>query len=105
MIEGLYQTTFHGPAGTGYGVVALREGRVEGGDSAIFYRGAYKVEGDRFEADVQTGRHAPGLPSVLGVDAAPIKLVGTIQGSRITAQGTTPLAPSAKLAGQLTLIS
>ena len=42
----------------------------------ITYSGSYQAEGTQFTAVLKTSRHAPGQPSVFGVDEVEIKLAG-----------------------------
>ena len=39
------------------GVVVLETGRIFGGDSSYYYRGSYKLDGEKFLAKVQIRKH------------------------------------------------
>ena len=99
MREGLYEIRFRTPMGEGRGLVTLQNEQVLGGDVIIVYAGTFKVEGDRFIANVRTSRYAtePGFASVVGKDNAQIDISGTIQGDLITGHGQSPDAPSIKI--------
>ena len=93
MDNGLYSVNFRTPIGNGSGVVVLNDGRIEGGDAAIYYKGTYTHENGNFTANVQTGRHSPGAHSVFGRDAVEIDISGKNQGNTATLAGTSPQAP------------
>jgi hypothetical protein len=81
MIEGLYKVSFSTPYGAGDGVVVLKDGRVFGGDSLMFYEGSYTVNKDEsFHAQVLVTKHSktPGFESVFGVDTVNLQLLGKL---------------------------
>jgi len=86
--NGFYVVRFSTPRGSGAGVLMLTDGQLRGGDSAIVYTGTYSQNGDKFTAEVSTNRHTAGLPSVFGVDAITISLVGTSSGAGASCTGT-----------------
>ncbi len=105
MKDGLYQVTFNTRMGGGAGVVTLRDGKIGGGDSAIWYAGTFTETKNKFTAEVLTGRHSTGLPSVFGVDKLQINLTGTTDGDTAKLSGTSPQAPGVQLDGTLTRIT
>ncbi len=95
MHEGFYAVEFRAPAGAGTGVVFLKDGHLRGGDSMMYYTGNYKLEGDKFTAEVTTNGHAkpPGMQSVFGRDNVHISLQGSFSGQDAKLTGTAKEAP------------
>lgn len=95
MRNGLYAVSFKTPLGEGAGVVTLLDGKVQGGDSGLFYDGTYSIAGERFSATLRTDRHDrnTGMVSVFGVDKVQIQLDGTWTGDSASVTGTSPQAP------------
>tara|TARA_R100001132_G_scaffold25061_1_gene24907 strand:- start:280 stop:648 length:369 start_codon:yes stop_codon:yes gene_type:complete len=93
--NGLYKVAFQTPLGEGYGVAVIRDGRIEGGDSMMFYRGTFQEDGDAFTANVQIGTHSqvPGMDSVFGVPEGSIELRGDTGRMPATMKGASPQAP------------
>jgi hypothetical protein len=93
--EGLYKVTFQTPLGAGYGVLVFAGGRLQGGDSMMYYVGSYQEQGNRFSADVTVNQHSSvqGMESVLGVSQATIRIEGNSSGDNVVADGTSPQAP------------
>ncbi len=67
MRNGLYKIEFTTPRGPGFGVVVLNNGKVQGGDTSMYYNGTYEMTGDQFKGSVAVRRHSPGLPPVFGL--------------------------------------
>lgn len=107
MLEGVFKVTFGTPLGSGAGVVTLSQGRISGGDSAIYYVGTYSQEGDRFVANVTTGRHTndPSFQNVFGKDRVQIDVSGTIKGDAVDGRGQSPDAPGVSLTMSLSRLS
>ncbi len=103
--KGLYSVKFRTPRGEGAGVIVLQEdGKLVGGDTSIAYIGTYNQSGDEFTASVQTKRHAPGLPSVFGIDGVTIQLKGKSSGASAQCNGTASQAPGVTFQASLTKI-
>lgn len=102
-IDGFYKVTFGTPMGAGFGVAYLRDGKLHGGDTMMAYVGTYSVQGGNFTAQVHAFQHsnAPGMVSVLGATDAQLHIQGTVQGSTISGQGTSPQAPGVSLQARL----
>lgn len=105
MRNGLYRVHFETRIGGGGGVVTLNDGKVGGGDSAIYYVGTYSENGNQFTGEVLTDRHSPGMPSVFGVDKLQISLKGTTDGDKAQITGTSQQAPGLTLHGTLTRLA
>jgi hypothetical protein len=107
MRDGLYKVEFKTLLGAGSGVVVLQDGRLRGGDAALYYVGTYGIEGNAFLANVVTNRHTnyPGIVSVFGIDRVHINLKGTFEEDTITALGTAAEAPNIKFQARLQRIS
>lgn len=103
MKNGLYCVSFQTPLGSGAGVVVLRDGKVQGGDSGLYYDGTYAVDGDKFSADLRTDRHDrnTGMVSVFGTDRVTIRLEGTWAGDQATVKGSSPQAPGVSFSATL----
>ncbi len=107
MRDGLYRVQFHTQLGTGAGVVFLQNGKLWGGDSTIYYVGAYLESDGQFTARVATNKHTdvPGMGSAFAVDRAHITLAGTINGDSAEMTGTAAEAPNVSFRATLTRIA
>jgi hypothetical protein len=107
MQNGLYAAEFQTPLGKGSGVVMLLNGVLQGGDTMMYYRGTYSVDGNSFQAEVRTGAHAhpPGMSSVFGRDRVTIDLSGTFAGDSLTANGKAAEVPNVNFSTKLKLIA
>lgn len=107
MRNGLYKVEFQTPLGAGAGVVVLRDGKIRGGDSAMFYVGDVSENGSDLTAEVEGKLHTdiPGMRSVFGVNHTHIKLKGKGSGNAATFTGTAKEAPSVSFQARLTKIS
>ena len=90
---GLYKVEFSTQLGIGCGIVTIGDGRVRGGDSAMLYSGPYKEVDGAVEATVSVSRHSPGMPSVLGVDRATLRMKGTASEAAAQLQGSVDGMP------------
>jgi hypothetical protein len=106
MRDGLYKTEFQTPMGLGTGVVFLQDGKLRGGDAALFYIGTFKQSGSEFTAEVVTDRHTqyPGIVSVFGKDRVHISLKGSSTLDSAVMQGTAIEAPGLKFTAKLSRI-
>src|ERR1700733_6077029 len=93
MKDGLYSVSFHTPKGTGAGVVFLQNGKLRGGDTAMWYAGQYAESGGKFTANVAVARHAQGLPSVFGLDNINVVLTGNSTDTTAQTTGYSPQMP------------
>jgi hypothetical protein len=91
--NGRYAVWFKTPRGEGTGMVTLNNGVVFGRDSVLAYSGAYRVKGDEFTAAIMTRRHAPGQPSLFGIDDLDLALTGTSMEKTAVCTGTARQAP------------
>jgi hypothetical protein len=91
--EGTYSAWFRTPQGQGTGIVHLAGGKVSGCDTVLSYTGRYEANGDRFTAVITTRRHAPGHPSVFGVDDLTLNLEGACRGVTFRCWGFAAEAP------------
>lgn len=107
MIEGLYRVEFQTRLGTGCGVVHLAEGKLHGGDSAMYYVGTYRISDDTFDAEVDVNAHSriPGNFSMLGVDSATLSLSGAIGQDSIVTLGTAHQAPGMSFRAKLSRLA
>jgi T3SS negative regulator,GrlR len=106
MRDGFYKVEFQTPMGLGTGVVFLQDGKMRGGDAALFYIGTFKQNESEFTADVTTDRHTqyPGIVSVFGKDRVHISLKGTSTHDSAVMQGTAIEAPGVKFSAKLSRI-
>ncbi|MDB5502988.1 MAG: hypothetical protein JWR89_2890 [Tardiphaga sp.] len=81
--DGRYSVWFRTAEADGVGLVEIADQRLIGRDTVIEYSGSFIQNGNRFTAKVSTRRHAPGQPSILGIDELDFEFAGT--SSRITA--------------------
>ena len=95
--EGLYKVTFRSGQTAGSGVAVFRGGRVEGGDSLMFYRGTYTLDGEKLSVALEVGTHTSvaGQRSVLGVESAALSLEGRLGDPPVVLTGNSPQAPGA----------
>jgi hypothetical protein len=105
LADGFYSVSFKTPKGEGAGVLTLANGQLRGGDSAITYAGTFAQNGDDFSAKVVTSRHAQGMPSVFGVDAVNINLMGKSSSTSANCTGTAAEAPGLTFQAVLNRIS
>lgn len=94
-IEALWRVQFQSnspqlvlPAGAG--VVIFETGRIFGGDSAMYYLGAYSVKANVLSGTLHVGTHTaiPGVQSVFGPRPEfDLILSGTIEGDQIKVRG------------------
>lgn len=106
MQNGLYKVEFNTPLGAGAGVVVLQDGKIQGGDSMMYYVGDYSESGQSFSANVEGKVHstAIGLTSVFGVNHTHIKLSGQSSGDSAVMQGKAAEAPNVAFQAKLTKI-
>jgi hypothetical protein len=100
--NGRYTAWFRTPLGEGMGIVALTDGKIEGGDTVLSYAGTYFQNGDQFSANVTTWRHTPGKASVFEIDNVDLTLTGTSAPMTASCTGTARQAPD--LAFEATLV-
>lgn len=107
MRDGLYRVHFSTQLGAGAGTLFVRDGKVWGGDSGMFYVGTVIVDGDKLTAHVDINRHTSnnGIVSVFGIDKAQIRLSGTVSGDDVAAVGTSPQAPGMTFKANLNRLS
>lgn len=67
MLEGLWIIRFHGPAGSGSGVMVLTKGRILGGDNGFAFYGLYDLKGDSVTGKVFVKNFEPEITSVFGL--------------------------------------
>src|SRR5258708_22281404 len=105
MRRGLYKVHFRTQLGSGAGVVVLDNGKILGGDSAMYYVGTYQESGNQFTAVLETRFHTSSMGSVLGVPNARLDIQGTSTGDTATLSGTTPSNPSVRFGAKLERIA
>ena len=91
--DGKYAAWFRTSRGQGTGIVDLADGRISGCDSFFTYGGSYRVDEDRFTAQLRIHRHADGPLSVFGLDEVEVSLEGACSGAMATCSGTAERAP------------
>ncbi len=104
---GTYKAEFETQLGAGCGVVVIEAGRIRGGDSAMFYIGTYREEGNAISAKVQVGRHTvvPTIENVFGLDNIEVEFSGSVVGGSLSLRGTSNVAPGIEMRAVLTKIS
>lgn len=82
MPNGFFKIDFQTMLGTGSGVALFSEGKIHGGDSTMWYRGAYAVDGSKFTGEVTVDQHSviPGSESVLGPGRKTVNFMGEMDG-------------------------
>jgi hypothetical protein len=106
MQNGLYKVEFQTPLGAGAGVVYLENGKLHGGDSAMFYIGKVSEQGEDLVAEVESKRHTQGMQSVFGIDHTHITLKGRASNNTAAAlTGSAKEAPNVALKAKLVKIS
>jgi hypothetical protein len=91
--NGSYSAWFRTSLREGTGVVVLNDGKVAGGDTVLAYTGTYFQNGDNFSACITTRRHAPGQPSVFGIDNVDLTLTGKSTPTTASCTGSVKQAP------------
>jgi hypothetical protein len=106
MQNGLYKVEFQTPLGAGAGVVVLQDGKIQGGDSMMYYIGEYAENGQDVSAKVEGKMHTtiPAVASVFGVTHTHIKLAGKSNGNSAEMQGKADEAPNVPFRATLTKI-
>jgi T3SS negative regulator,GrlR len=106
MQDGLYKVSFQTPIGQGVGVVVIADGSVKGGDSGMYYTGAFQEMNSQFTGILRVGRHsaASAVGSVFGRDDIHIIVKGTSTDNSAALQGTDAEAPEIRFQALLTLI-
>jgi hypothetical protein len=106
MQNALYKVEFQTPLGAGAGVVFLQDGKIHGGDSAMFYVGKVSESGDNLTAEVEGKLHTnvPPTELVFGVSHTHIILKGKGSGNAATLTGTAKEAPGVAFQAKLTKI-
>lgn len=107
MRNGLYRAQFKTPFDFGAGVIVLRDGAARGGDAIMFYVGEYKIEGQKFTANLKVAPHTqvPGGTTVFGTQTVSLSVQGTIQGDTANLTGTAKEAPGVKFEAVLTRLA
>ena len=102
--DGTYAAWYNTPLDQGTGIVHVADGQIWGRDSLMMYRGACKVDGDRFTATVSTKRHTDGRATVFGVeDELTLDIQGRCPGKIATYTATAQQVPGMILHGTLIL--
>jgi hypothetical protein len=99
--NGKYSVWFKIPLGEGTGSLELGDGKVTGGDTVISYSGSYTEDGDLFTATISTWRHAPGQPSLFGIDNVDLTITGQSKAKWIACSGTANQAPGLTIEASL----
>jgi hypothetical protein len=104
MVNGLYSVNFSGPVGAGTGVVAIRDGSLNGGDAGFGYLGTLRVEGARVAASLRIVRHTQTFPgvSIFGpLTDFQLEVSGSVaQGDRFTLSGAVSGQPNQRITVQ-----
>jgi hypothetical protein len=91
--DGRYSAWFRTSLREGTGVVVLNNGQVTGGDTVLAYSGTCSQNGDIFTASITTRRHAPGQPSVFGIDDVDLTVTGKSTPTMASCTGTAKQVP------------
>jgi hypothetical protein len=107
MENGLYKVEFQTKLGVGAGVVFLQDGKIHGGDSAMYYVGTVSEQGENLTAEVEGKLHTkvPGMQSVFGANHTHINLKGKGSGKSASFTGTAREAPGVNFQATLTKVS
>ncbi|WP_273687373.1 GrlR family regulatory protein [Ketogulonicigenium vulgare] len=96
MIDGFYTVQFQTPMGMGGGTLTLRNGKIQGGDSTMLYRGAYSSANSQLSASISvtTHLHVPGNVTVFGVPEVELNITAEDAGTgNFNGTATSPQAP------------
>lgn len=66
-MDGLWIVRFHGPGGSGGGVLVFSKGQIVGGDSGFAWYGPYEVKGDSLTGKLFVKNFEPEMQSVFGL--------------------------------------
>lgn len=108
MLDGMYVVTFKSPLGEGSGVIVLRQGKIQGGDSIMYYDGSYQESGaGGFRGTLRTGQHTKvvGMASVLGDTSASLEFDAYVENGAGTVTGKSPQSPGLTLNATLKKIA
>jgi hypothetical protein len=95
--EGNYSVWFRTPSGTGTALVLAKDGRLSGADAFLEYDGWYRLDGEKFEAVINTKRHTGGTPTWFGIDEVTIRVSGKSTGRIAAGAGTVDQCPGLPL--------
>lgn len=102
MRDGLYIAEFQGPFGFGSGTASLTNGRIRGGDGAMYYYGPYSWDDEDFSATINVNKYAAGPgSSIFGLDSFTLTISGAGKGDIAEFVARTPAVPHMKMHGSL----
>mgnify|MGYP006284732149 CR=1 FL=1 len=102
MKDGLYIAEFRTPLDEAAGVIVIHDGKIMGGDSGMYYRGALTERSGDIEVKMTVRRHNPAAQSVFGdFDAFDLSLKGREKGDHYEFEGRADAAPSLRFAATL----
>jgi hypothetical protein len=93
LLNGNYSAWYRTSLREGTGVVALKDGKLTGGDTSLTYTGTYFQNGNIFSASVSTRRHTPGQPTIFDVDEFDLTVTGKSTPTTASCTGTAKQAP------------
>lgn len=107
MQEGLYKAEFETVFGSGTGVFHFSDGKLRGGNSALYYHGTYELTGSTMHATFKAKRHSQdvNIASVFGMDDITVIMEGHIKDDIIMIDGVAEEVPDMPMHGKLTLLS
>ncbi len=99
MISGIYLVSFVANNNSfGEGIVVVKDGSVNGGDSSYLYRGHFDYYGEDIKASIEVRHYRGPLNNVLGpLKQFSLTLSGKISGDNFQASGGIPNIPGASI--------
>ena len=97
MREGDYSVWFRAAGRTGTAFVRVADSKISGRDAYIEYEGSYRLDGNNFEAVINTKRHKEGATAWFGIDEVTIRVSGKSAGRISAGAGTVDQCPGLRL--------
>jgi hypothetical protein len=103
-LRGFYKAEFETARKKSHGVVFLRDGRIQGGDSTFLYFGSYSQNGITVAGELRGARHSPdqSRASVFGIDPFEISFDGVAKDGYVSIEGYARETPSLTMKAILT---
>jgi hypothetical protein len=95
MQNGIYWLEFQSLGYAGFGLIVVKDGSLNGGDSGYFYAGKYSLEENVVSIRVRVTRHNPAWITVFGpVEQFDLELSGEASPNQFVVSGKMPTMPN-----------
>jgi len=106
-LRGFYKAEFETARKKSHGVVFLRDGQIQGGDSTFLYFGSYSQHGVTVAGHLRGVRHSPdqARDSVFGIDPFEVNFDGVAKDGYVSIEGSARETPSLAMKAILTRVA